>query len=175
MNRNQLQIDTITDSIYKITQDISKMMIQQRATLMVAESATGGLIQHFLTEIPGSSKFFLGGIVAYSNELKERLLQVPGPIINRYGAVSEVTVAAMANGVRLCLNADYGLAMSGIAGPSGGRPEKPVGLVFAAISHHDFETITQKRVFQGTRTENKIQFSKMALLLLQKTLEQKRD
>ncbi len=172
MKPNQLQIDAATDSIYKITQNISKMMIQQRATIMVAESATGGLIQHFLTEIPGSSKFFLGGIVAYSNELKERLLQVPGPVINRHGAVSEAAVAAMANGVRLCLNADYGLATSGIAGPSGGRPEKPVGLVFAAVSHRDFETITQKCVFQGTRTENKVQFSKMALELLQKTLEQ---
>ncbi len=152
--------------IMGLVSQIAQRISTQKATLMVAESATGGLIQHLLTQIPGSSEFYLGGIVAYSNELKHRLLQVPKATINKYGAVSSETVAAMANGVRLWTKSDYGLAASGIAGPTGGTSIKPVGLVFVAVSHHSFETITQQHNFRGDRQSNKLNFSRVALQLL---------
>lgn len=170
MCKNLKSFEKLNEQILSLTKNIARVIIQRNATMMVAESATGGLVQHFLTEIPGSSNFFLGGIVAYSNELKRILLQVPEAVINRYGAVSEETVAAMANGVRLCVNADYGLATSGIAGPSGARPNKPVGLVYIAVSHKEFETITANHVFPGTRSENKMQFAKAALELFLQAL-----
>jgi PncC family amidohydrolase len=166
MTSNQDAQDDLIQSILDVTETIAQILVRQNSTIMVAESATGGLIQHFLTEIPGSSSFFLGGVVAYSDDLKQRLLQVPESVIQRHGAVSEETVAAMANGIRLLLRTDYGLATSGIAGPTGARPKKPVGLVHIAVSHPGFETLTRNLVFEGTRTENKFNFSKAALQFL---------
>jgi PncC family amidohydrolase len=156
----------LLESSREIVAHIAHQLVKQNATLMVAESATGGLIQHLLTQIPGSSKYYQGGIIAYSNELKHRLLQVPESTLEKYGAVSLETVAAMANGVRLWMNTDYGLASTGIAGPTGGTPSNPVGLVFVAVSHHSFETITQQHHFVGTRYDNKLNFSRVALQLL---------
>jgi PncC family amidohydrolase len=150
---------------------IAEKLSYQKATLMVAESATGGLIQNAITEIPGSSTFFLGGIIAYADALKQRVLQVPARTLQREGAVSEATASAMALGVRLLLNADYGLATTGIAGPTGGSPEKPVGTVYIAVAHRGFETIRRKYTFKGTRTENKRQISQAALQLLLDTIE----
>lgn len=166
MASNQDARDDLIQSILDSTETIAQILVRQNSTIMVAESATGGLIQHFLTEIPGSSSFFLGGVVAYSDDLKQRLLQVPESVIQRHGAVSEETVAAMANGIRLLLRTDYGLATSGIAGPTGARPKKPVGLVHIAVSHRGFETVTRNLVFEGTRTENKLHFCKAALQFL---------
>jgi len=174
MSEKQSLQPTMMDSLNVIVTKISNQLIKQRATLMVAESATGGLIQHLLTQHPGSSKFYLGGIIAYANELKQRLLQVPTTTINKYGAVSHETVAAMANGIRLWMNTDYGLATSGIAGPTGGTKTKPLGLVVVGVSHHSYETITQQFQFEGTRSENKLHFSKAALnLLLDNILQEK--
>ncbi len=170
MRKDLKSFDKLSKQINDTVKNIASVLFRRNALMMVAESATGGLVQHFLTEIPGSSNFFLGGIVAYSNELKQSLLQVPEAVINRYGAVSEETVAAMANGVRLCLNADYGLATSGIAGPSGAQPNKPVGLVYIAVSHRGFETITVNHVFTGSRSENKMNFTKAALELFLQAL-----
>lgn len=138
---------------------------------MIAESATGGFIQDVITSVSGSSAFFLGGVVAYADELKQHLLQVPARTLRREGAVSEATASAMALGVRLLLNADYGLATTGIAGPTGGTPEKPIGLVYIAVAHRSFETITRQHNFSGTRRENKINFSRAALQLLVHTIE----
>jgi PncC family amidohydrolase len=166
MTSNQDVQEDLIHAILDSTETIAKILMRQNSTIMVAESATGGLIQHFLTEIPGSSSFFLGGVVAYSDDLKQGLLQVPESVIQRHGAVSEETVAAMANGIRLLLRTDYGLATSGIAGPTGARPKKPVGLVHIAVSHRGFETITRSLVFKGTRTENKLHFCKAALQFL---------
>lgn len=166
MTSNQDIQEDLIQSILESTETIAQILIRQNSTIMIAESATGGLIQHFLTEIPGSSSFFLGGVVAYSDDLKNRLLQVPESVIQRHGAVSEETVAAMANGIRLLLHSDYGLATSGIAGPTGARPKKPVGLVHIAVSHRGFETITRTLVFEGTRTENKLYFCQAALQFL---------
>ncbi|MFW9831838.1 MAG: CinA family protein [Candidatus Thorarchaeota archaeon] len=158
--------EELVEATLEISKAISLKLSQKKSTLMVAESATGGLIQHFLTEIPGSSAFFLGGVIAYSNALKEKLLQVRNTVLYQYGAVSEETTASMAAGVRLLMNADYGLATSGIAGPSGARADKPVGLVYVAVSHLNFETIIKRYVFKGSRSSNKLFFSHAALQLL---------
>lgn len=151
---------------------IATKLTRHKATLMVAESATGGFIQHTITELAGSSTFYLGGVVAYADALKERLLQVPARVLQRDGAVSEATASAMALGVRLLLNADYGLATTGIAGPTGGSPNKPVGSVYVAVAHREFETITRHYTFTGNRTENKYRFTHAALQLLLDTIEE---
>jgi PncC family amidohydrolase len=106
-------------------------------TLATAESCTGGLIGKCLTDIPGSSQVYRGGIIAYHNDIKQNLLGVDPQILNDKGAVSEETVLAMANGVRKLCGTSWGIAVSGIAGPDGGSPEKPVGLVWAAICSDD--------------------------------------
>ena len=102
-------------------------------TLATAESCTGGLVSARLTSVPGASEVFVGGVVSYSNETKRRLLGVRGEILSEYGAVSAETAAAMAAGAREALDADVAVAVTGVAGPDGGTPEKPVGLVFLHV------------------------------------------
>ncbi|MCX6364438.1 MAG: nicotinamide-nucleotide amidohydrolase family protein, partial [Actinobacteria bacterium] len=103
-------------------------------TLAVAESCTGGLLGARLSERPGSSDYFLGGVISYANAVKMGLLDVPAGMLAQYGAVSEEVAGAMAQGARAATGADYALAVSGVAGPDGGTPDKPVGLVFVACS-----------------------------------------
>ncbi|HIP99315.1 TPA: nicotinamide-nucleotide amidohydrolase family protein, partial [Candidatus Bipolaricaulota bacterium] len=103
-------------------------------TLAVAESCSGGLLAMRITEVPGASDYFLGGIVSYANAAKERLLAVPGEVLAERGAVSPECARAMALGVKRAFGADYALAITGIAGPGGGTPEKPVGLVYIAVA-----------------------------------------
>lgn len=134
-------------------------------TLSLAESCTGGLIAHRITNIPGSSNYFLGGVVAYSNEAKERLLGVPHETLLRYGAVSEETARAMAEGVRRLLVSDQALAVTGIAGPSGGTPEKPVGLVYIALAAEE-EVRCERHIWKGDRLQNKAQSAEAALEML---------
>ena len=172
MSTDQLSEQNRMEDILEVVSQIAHRMVKQKATLMVAESATGGLVQYFLTQLSGSSEFYKGGIVAYSNELKHRFLQVPESTIRKFGAVSAETVAAMANGVRLWMKTNYGLATSGIAGPTGGTSDKPVGLVFVAVSHQSFETITRQHTFTGTRRDNRLNFSYVALQLLLDSLLQ---
>jgi nicotinamide-nucleotide amidase len=107
--------------------------------LAVAESCTGGLIAHRLTNAPGSSRYFLGGVVAYANEVKERVLGVRPGTLREDGAVSREAALEMARGVRRLLGADIAISATGIAGPTGGMPEKPVGLVYVALAAEDFE------------------------------------
>ena len=172
MPNTQLSELNRMEKILEVVSQIAHRMTKQKATLMVAESATGGLVQYFLTQLSGSSEFYKGGFVTYSNELKTQLLQVPESTLRKFGAVSTETVAAMANGVRLWMKTDYGLATSGIAGPTGGTSEKPVGLVYIAVSHHSFETIIQQHTFTGTRRDNRVNFSHVALQLLLESLLQ---
>ena len=120
----------------EIEQVVGRILTQKDLTLGTAESCTGGYLAHMITRVPGSSKYFKGGILAYSNEVKEAELNVDSAELARYGAVSEETVAAMANGVCQKLGVDIGLATSGIAGPDGGTEEKPVGTIWIAVAYN---------------------------------------
>ena len=113
---------------------VGRLLQERGATLALAESCTGGLLAKRLTDMPGSSAYFTEGLVTYSNEAKERLLGVPHGLISEHGAVSEPVARAMAEGARRISGADYGLSVTGVAGPDGGSEEKPVGLVFVGIS-----------------------------------------
>ncbi len=140
-------------------------------TLALAKSCTGGLVGHRLTNLPGSSEYFLGGIVAYAYEAKERLLGVRHQTLYEHGAVSRETALEMARGARLALGSDIGLSVTGIAGPGGGLPDKPVGLTWIALSTRDSERAEQ-RLWQGDRQENKDLSAEAALELLLEELGQ---
>jgi nicotinamide-nucleotide amidase len=124
---------------------VGMYLVMKQRTVAVAESCTGGMVAERLTRIPGSSNFFVGGVVCYSNELKTRLLGVPPEIIAAEGAVSKPVAQALAEGVRRRMGASIGLGITGIAGPGGGTPEKAVGLVFIALAD---ERSTEVRRFQ---------------------------
>ncbi|MGI6128712.1 MAG: competence/damage-inducible protein A [bacterium] len=113
---------------------VGNLLAKHNLKLAVAESCTGGLVAHWLTNVPGSSAYFQGGLVSYSDKMKEQLLKVPAKMLEQHGAVSQEVVEAMANGIRRLAQVDIGAAVTGIAGPSGGTPEKPVGLVYIAVA-----------------------------------------
>ena len=131
-------------------------------TLAVAESCTGGLIAEQITDVAGASDYFLGGIVAYANEVKQALLSVPAALLEEHGAVSEPVVRAMAEGVRERFDADFGLATTGISGPGGGSPGKPVGLVHVALARAD-ETSAAHFVFPLDRQRHRLLTAQVAL------------
>ncbi|MBO9638191.1 MAG: competence/damage-inducible protein A [Siphonobacter aquaeclarae] len=140
-------------------------------TISAAESCTGGYVTHLLTKIPGSSVYFQGGVVSYANEIKEQTLGVRPETLAKYGAVSEETIREMAEGIRTRFHTWFGLATSGIAGPDGGTPEKPVGTVWIAVSTPE-RTLTRKLTLGGDRQQN-IHLSAIYLLnLLRKVLLQ---
>jgi nicotinamide-nucleotide amidase len=134
----------------------------QGLTLAVAESCTGGLICHRLTDVAGASDYFLGGAVTYSNRAKTDLLGVPEEILAAAGAVSLETARAMAVGVRQAFHADIGLSVTGIAGPTGGTPEKPVGTVFMGLAG-PWGLDARGHRFQGSREEIKALSAQTAL------------
>ena len=138
-------------------------------TLAVAESCTGGLIAHRLTEVPGSSTYFMEGVVTYSNGAKTRLLGVPAELIEARGAVSAEVAEAMAEGVKLRAGTDFGLAVTGVAGPGGGTPEKPVGLVYVALAD-DAHTEHRRLMLPGDRHLIRWRASQFALDLLRRRL-----
>src|SRR5215212_916719 len=138
-------------------------------TLATAESCTGGLIAHRLTEVPGSSSYFMEGVVTYSNEAKTRLLGVPEELIERHGAVSAEVAEAMAEGVKRRAGVDFGLAVTGVAGPGGGTQEKPVGLVYVALSD-DAHTEHRRLMLPGDRHLIRWRASQAALDLLRRSL-----
>ncbi len=131
-------------------------------TLAVAESCTGGLIGHTITNKGGSSAYFKGGIIAYNNDVKRDLLGVKAATLKNFGAVSKETAREMAEGIRLRLKADIGISVTGIAGPGGGSIKKPVGLVYIAISKRGKVKVI-KEVFSGTRLTVKKATAKTAL------------
>lgn len=141
---------------------LGETLRKRHLTISVAESCTGGLIGHLLTNVPGSSDYFLGGMIAYSNESKTGLLGVSSETLETHGAVSDPTVQEMAKGVRERLDSDIGLSVSGIAGPEGGTIEKPVGTVHIGLAAND-KVLSGKYRFQGTREEIKLNTAMMAL------------
>ncbi len=116
---------------------IGKLLIDRQATIAVAESCTGGLLAKLFTDIPGSSEYFLGGVIAYANDIKIKILNVPAIVLERHGAVSVETARYMAEGVRQLTGATIGVSVTGIAGPNGGTSEKPVGLTYVGLSTPD--------------------------------------
>jgi len=138
--------------------------------LAAAESCTGGLIGSRITDIPGSSEYFLGSIVAYAYEVKVSLLGVPWDTLNTYGAVSRETVLAMAHGARNRLNGDIAISVSGIAGPGGAMPGKPVGTTWIGLAASDGEW-ANKFQFSGSREENKAFSATAALQMLLEYLQ----
>jgi nicotinamide-nucleotide amidase len=141
---------------------VGRLLRESNATLAVAESCTGGLIAHRITEVPGCSDYFLRGVVAYSNQAKEELLGVPTAILKKYGPVSRETTEQMARGVRENSGATIGVATTGIAGPTGGTPETPVGRVFIALAADDIIEVKQHDFF-GDRHAIKLMASAVAL------------
>lgn len=149
---------------------IGKMLKTKGWQLALAESCTGGLIGHRITNVPGSSGYYRGGINSYSNQLKIDLLGVPEETLTKYGAVSRETAKAMAEGVKKLANTDVGLATTGIAGPGGGSDEKPVGLVYLAVALPD-QTMVEQRIFPFDRLGNKESAAQAGLILLWRTLK----
>ena len=145
-----------------LAQEVGNLLRQKGLTLGTVESATGGLISHLITNIPGSSDYYKGSVTAYSNEVKIKLVGVKEATINRYGAVSYQVAEEMAQGGRKILATDICLADTGIAGPSGATPEKPLGLFYVGLSHQA-ETYSQKHNFQGNREQNKLDAAEAAL------------
>jgi PncC family amidohydrolase len=145
-------------------------MRAKKLTLGTVESATGGLIAHLITNVPGSSDVFQGSIVAYSNEVKKKIVGVRESTLKEYGAVSPQVAMAMAKGGRKVLGVDICIADTGIAGPDGATPGKPVGLFYLGLAHQD-GTFNQKHLFRGTRGENKQQAAETALEWVREYLE----
>lgn len=138
-------------------------------TLALAESCTGGKVGDRITDIPGSSDYFIGSIVAYSYDAKERLLGVRHDTLYTHGAVSGETALEMARGARHALGADVAVAVTGIAGPAGGLPDKPVGTTWVAVSVREGEQV-ERYVWTGDRDANKSQSAEAALQLLLRAL-----
>jgi nicotinamide-nucleotide amidase len=151
-------------------QKISMSLQIQKLMVATAESCTGGLLADMLTNVSGSSDYFDRGVISYSNRSKIELLDVSEELLIKHGAVSKEVAVAMAEGVRIKSNVDIGISTTGIAGPTGGTKEKPVGLVFIAISTKDGNYI-KKFQFKGNRLENKQIACKEALEMLLKVLE----
>ncbi|MCZ7570116.1 MAG: nicotinamide-nucleotide amidohydrolase family protein [Ardenticatenaceae bacterium] len=149
---------------------VGHLLSERGLTLAVAESCTGGLLGDLITDVAGSSGYFLGGIISYSNEAKEQFLGVGHETLVANGAVSPETAAEMAQGVRRAFDADIGVSITGIAGPGGGTAEKPVGLVYIGLADHD-DVLVRRFDWNGTRAENKQQSAEAALALLREHLE----
>lgn len=149
---------------------LAERLKQRGATVSTAESCTGGLIASLLTDLAGSSAYLLGGVVAYSNIVKEKQLGVSPRTLETVGAVSEETAREMALGARALFNTDYAISVTGIAGPGGGTSQKPVGLTFIGVASAD-GAVVERHLWEGNRLENKAASAQAALRLLIKVLD----
>jgi len=145
------------------------LLTSKKQTIAVAESCTGGLLSSLLTQFSGSSKYFIAGIVTYSNESKIKLLRIPKYILLENGAVSEKVARLMAKNIKLITKADLGIGITGIAGPTGGSAQKPVGTVFIALAKNK-KLICRKFIFKGNRSTIRKQAALKSLYLLNKTI-----
>ncbi len=150
----------------RIINQVHKLLIRNKKTIAVAESCTGGLLSNLLTRIPGSSKYFILGVVVYSNQAKENILKIPANIIDRYGAVSKDVARLMAKSVRAIAKTDFGIGVTGIAGPSRVAFKKnPVGTVFIALESKN-KKLCKKFHFAGNRLTVRKKAALKALELL---------
>jgi nicotinamide-nucleotide amidase len=153
-----------------VDDQLAALLLAQGLSVAVAESCTGGLVAARLTERPGSSAYVLGGIVAYSNEVKESAVGVPHATLVDFGAVSGETALALADGARERLSADVAIGVTGIAGPGSGTAEKPVGLVWVAVSSHEGARIVRQTRVPGGRADIRERTTTLALHLLRRLL-----
>ena len=154
----------ISENDEQIEEIVARILKERKQTVATAESCTGGNIARLLTSVSGSSEYFKGSVVAYANEIKEKILQVNPNDLQQYGAVSEQAVTQMAVNVRQLMGTDYGIAASGIAGPTGGTPEKPVGTIWIAVA--SASQTEAKLLHYGNNRENNIQRTSTAALNL---------
>lgn len=153
----------------KLELEINKLLIKKKKTLAVAESCTGGLLSNLITNIPGSSRYFILGVTAYSNRTKTSVLEIPKGIIAKQGAVSEKVAKLMAESIRKLADTDFGMGITGIAGPTGGSKTKPVGTVFIAIDSSS-KKLSKEFYFRGNRRAIKKKAALKALKLLNQCL-----
>jgi len=153
-----------------LAEEIGRALRSKKKSLAVAESCTGGKLGDMLTEVPGSSDYFLGGVISYSNDSKVTLLGVDRETLRAKGAVSEEVALQMAAGARRALGADIGVGVTGVAGPGGGTHDKPVGLVYIAVSTGE-ASVCRRNVFKGSRSSVKKQSAEKALSTLNDLLE----
>ncbi len=152
-----------------IEEEIGDELRKRGLSISTAESCTGGLVSHRITNVSGSSDYYKGGVIAYANEVKEKILGVAGHILREKGAVSVECAVAMAKGVKSLLGSDVGIATTGIAGPTGGTPDKPVGLVYIALATKDY-AYHEKHIFHEDREGNKCEAADAALEMLKRYL-----
>ncbi|MBS3749556.1 MAG: CinA family protein [Candidatus Thermoplasmatota archaeon] len=152
-----------------LIESIAELLTDKKLTVATAESCTGGLLGHVLTSVSGSSVYYDRGIISYTNQAKQELLNVSLDLLQEYGAVSKQVARSMAKGVRKNAKADIGVSTTGIAGPTGGTKKKPVGLVYIGLSTRK-KTVVNRFVFDGDRLENKDSTCIEALRLLQKEI-----
>ncbi|MFZ5642373.1 MAG: CinA family protein [Bacillota bacterium] len=149
--------------------EIGPLLVKMGLLLGLAESCTGGMISARITDVSGSSSYFAGGVVAYDNRVKEEVLGVPAKELELHGAVSQQVASSMARGVKKLLKTDFGLSVTGIAGPGGGSPEKPVGLVYIALDGPR-DNLVKEYHFRGNRSEIRMAAMEEALEILKREL-----
>ena len=148
-----------------LAKEVGELLRSKTLTISVAESCTGGRVGDLLTNVSGSSDYFIGGVISYSNRAKAELLGVNDKSLATEGAVSDEVARQMASGVRKSLHTKIGVGITGIAGPLGGTPDKPVGLVYIAVSSEK-STVSVKNLFKGSRTQVKNQSADRALEMI---------
>ena len=153
----------------RIEEAVGALLIEKKLSVSVAESCTGGLVGHLITNVPGSSVYFMGGVMVYTNEAKVKLLEVSYEILEEFGAVSEHAVRQMAQNVRRLFKSNIGIAVSGIAGPGGGSLEKPVGTVYIGLNVAD-NNWSERYLFKGSRQQIKQYTAETALELVRRYL-----
>ncbi|HEY5767251.1 MAG TPA: nicotinamide-nucleotide amidohydrolase family protein [Candidatus Udaeobacter sp.] len=168
--RDELGISIFSDNHEALEAVVVRLLKQRHQTLATAESCTGGLIANKITNVSGASEVFLAGYVTYANSAKSDVLNVYSKLIDKHGAVSETVARAMAEGARARAACNYGLATTGVAGPTGGSEEKPVGTVYIALASGDSETLARKFVFPTDRETFKQLAAQAALDLLRRKL-----
>jgi PncC family amidohydrolase len=155
----------VGDALVGLAGRLGAVLVERGLTVATAESCTGGLVAHLLTEVPGSSRYLRGGIVAYADDVKLAALGVPAEVLVAHGAVSAQVALAMADGVRARLGTDLGVGVTGVAGPDGGSDAKPVGLVYVAVAGYGPAEV-RRCLWAGDRSENKRLSAEAALELL---------
>jgi PncC family amidohydrolase len=149
-----------------LSEKVGKILLKKGLTLAVAESCTGGMVSGAVTAVPGSSRYFTGGVIAYHDRIKRNILKVPLATLMRHGAVSGPTVAAMVRGVQRLFKTDCAIAVSGVAGPDGGTRKKPIGLVYIAVAVKNDSVHARKYRFKGSREEVRNRALESSLKLL---------